>query len=43
MVILPMVAAVAADEPEIAAKIPQPKTLQCISRPGSGAIHGASP
>ena len=43
MVMRPMVAAVAAEEPEIAAKIPQPATLQCISRPGSGAIHGARP
>src|SRR5438067_13885219 len=43
MVIRPIVAAVAADEPEIAAKMPQPNTLQCIRRPGSGAIQGASP
>src|SRR2546427_12124046 len=43
MVMRPMVAAVAAEEPEIAAKIPQPVTLQCISRPGKGAIHGARP
>src|SRR5258708_36421750 len=43
MVMRPMVAAVAAEEPEIAAKIPQPATLQCISRPGSGAIDGAGP
>ena len=43
MVMRPMVAAVAAEEPEIAAKIPQPVTLQCISRPGNGAIHGARP
>jgi len=27
----------------MAAKMPQPTTLQCISRPGSGAIHGARP
>src|ERR671922_2997652 len=43
MVMRPIVAAVAAEEPEMAAKIPQPNTLQCMSRPGSGAIHGASP
>src|SRR6185369_7279981 len=43
MVILPIVAQVAADEPEIAAKIAEPTTLTCISRPGNGAIHGASP
>src|SRR2546422_1323329 len=43
MVMRPIVAAVAAEEPEIAAKMPQPKTLQCISLPGSGAIHGARP
>src|SRR5438067_13814250 len=43
MVMRPMVAAVAAEEPEIAAKMPQPTTLQCMRRPGSGAIQGASP
>src|SRR5712691_10541009 len=43
MVMRPIVAAVAAEEPEIAAKMPQPKTLQCISLPGNGAIHGARP
>src|SRR5512147_6928 len=43
MEIRPMVAAVAADEPEIAAKMPQPTTLVCISRPGSGSTQGARP
>src|SRR5512141_3238016 len=38
-----MVAAVAADEPEIAAKMPQPITLQCISLPGNALSQGASP
>src|ERR1035437_5285890 len=38
-----MVAAVAADEPEIAAKMPQPITLQCISRPGNAVSQGARP
>ncbi len=38
-----MVAAVAADEPEMAAKMPQPKTLVCKSRPGSRCIQGARP
>ena len=38
-----MVAAVAADEPEIAAKMPQPSTLVCNKPPGSRATHGASP
>src|SRR3546814_13921683 len=43
MVIRPIVAVVAADEPETAAKIPQPITLTCISRPGIRVIHGESP
>ena len=38
-----MVAAVAADEPETAAKMPQPRMLTCIRRPGSRVIQGASP
>ena len=38
-----MVAAVAADEPETAAKMAQPKTLTCRSRPGTSFIQGASP
>ena len=39
----PMVAAVAADEPETAAKSPQPTTFKCNRRPGSEFIHGARP
>ncbi len=38
-----MVAQVAADEPETAAKIVQPMTLVCSSRPGTRSSHGASP
>ena len=38
-----MVAQVAADEPEMAAKMVQPTTLVCKSRPGSLSIHGARP
>src|SRR3546814_9259615 len=38
-----IVAVVAADEPETAARIPQPITLTCISRPGIRVIHGESP
>src|SRR4030067_3367939 len=38
-----MVAAVAADEAEIAAKMPQPITLQCISLPGNAVSQGARP
>ena len=34
---------VAADEPEMAAKIVQPMTLTCSSRPGSSAAHGDRP
>ena len=43
MVILPMVRQVAVEEPEMAAKMPQPSTLQWTSRPGSASIHGAMP
>ncbi len=39
----PMVAAVAAEEPETAAKIAQPRTLTCSSRPGTRPSQGASP
>jgi len=39
----PMVAAVAADEPDTAAKIPQLKMLTCNSLPGSLESNGASP
>src|ERR1044071_8177900 len=39
----PTTCVVAADEPEIAAKIEQPTTLTCSSRPGSSPAHGASP
>src|SRR5881398_3301599 len=38
-----MVAQVAADEPETAAKMVQPITLVCSSRPGRRDTHGASP
>ncbi len=38
-----MVAAVAADEPDTAAKMPQPRMLTCMSRPGSRVIQGARP
>src|SRR3954451_16868624 len=38
-----MVAQGAADEPDTAAKIPQPKTLTCTRRPGSHCSHGAKP
>ena len=38
-----MVAQVAALEPETAAKIAQPTTLVCSSRPGRRCIHGARP
>src|SRR5664279_3776851 len=39
----PMVAQVAAEEPDTAAKIAQPITLTCNSRPGSFCTHGAKP
>jgi hypothetical protein len=39
----PTTCVVAADEPEIAAKIVQPMTFTCSRRPGSNAAHGASP
>src|SRR3954470_11138899 len=42
-VILPMVAQVAAEEPDTAAKIVQPITLVCSRRPGNRLTHGASP
>src|SRR5437773_2497035 len=42
-VILPIVAQVAADEPDTAAKIVQPMILVCRSRPGTRSSHGASP
>ena len=38
-----MVAQVAALDPETAAKIAQPATLTCSSRPGRRCIHGARP
>src|SRR3954451_3140670 len=38
-----MVAHVAAEEPDTAAKIPQPITLTCVSRPGSHCTHGDRP
>src|SRR3954464_1647761 len=38
-----MVAQVAAEEPETAAKIVQPITLVCSRRPGSRPTHGARP
>src|SRR3954469_5306727 len=39
----PTTCVVAADEPEIAAKIEQPTTLTCSSRPGSRPVQGARP
>src|SRR6185503_6433183 len=41
--ILPIVAQVAADEPDTAAKMPQPMTFTWISRPGSHCSHGDRP
>ena len=38
-----MVATVAAEEPHIAANIPQPRTFTCISWPGSQVTQGAMP
>jgi hypothetical protein len=38
-----MVAQVADDDPDTAAKMPQPKILTCISRPGSQPSQGARP
>src|SRR3954469_12597266 len=38
-----MVAHVAAEEPDTAAKMVQPITLVCSSRPGNRPTHGASP
>ncbi len=40
---MPIVAQVAADEPETAAKIVQPMTFVCRSRPGNLPIQGARP
>src|SRR5688572_11022247 len=40
---LAIVAQVADDDPETAAKMPQPKMLTCIRRPGSQPSHGARP
>ena len=42
-VILPIVAHVAADEPETAAKIAQPMTFVCSKRPGNLFNQGAKP
>ena len=41
--ILPTVATVAADEPDMAANRAHPTTLTCINPPGSFCIHGESP
>ena len=38
-----MVAQVAADEPEMAAKMVQPTTFTCSRRPGRRSSHGARP
>src|SRR6476646_6666794 len=38
-----MVAQVAADEPDTAAKMPQPITFTCVSRPGSHCTKGERP
>src|SRR5713226_6882168 len=38
-----MVAQVAAEEPDTAAKIPQPITFTCVSRPGSHCTQGERP
>src|SRR3990167_4395736 len=43
IVILPMVAQVAADEPDTAAKMVLPRMLVCSSRPGSTLTQGARP
>src|SRR5882672_10110797 len=42
-VILPMVAHVAADDPDTAAKMVQPMMFVCSRRPGTRSSHGASP
>ncbi len=39
----PMVSTVAVDEPETAAKMPEPITFTCSSRPGRRRIQGARP
>ena len=38
-----MVAQVAAEEPDTAAKMPQPMTFTCVSRPGSHCTQGEMP
>ena len=38
-----IVAQVAADDPDTEPKIPQPRIVVCISRPGTRLSHGASP
>src|SRR5436309_6577477 len=38
-----MVAQVAADEPDTAAKMPQPITFTCVRRPGSHCTQGDRP
>ncbi len=43
MLILPMVAAVAAEEPDTAAKIAHPNTFTCNNLPGNFTSQGASP
>src|SRR5918995_7103739 len=40
---LAIVAQVAEEEPDTAAKMPQPKMLTCIRRPGSQPSQGARP
>ncbi len=39
----PIVAHVAAEEPDTAAKMAQPTTFTCSSRPGNLCTHGANP
>mgnify|MGYP005610980775 CR=1 FL=1 len=43
MLILPMVAQVAADEPDTEPNTPQPMMVVCISRPGTRLSHGRRP
>src|SRR5687768_1982797 len=38
-----MVAQVADEDPDTAAKMPQPNTFTCMRRPGSQPSHGAMP
>ena len=40
---MPIVAQVAADEPDTEPKMPQPRMVVCISRPGTRLSHGARP